>query len=100
MKRTLPFLLITVTLTAQAQQPKAPPLTITADSVALFSIEEDALQTGRELQRQQGYVSQIELTPQGGIRFGVWRQHNTYLTAHKATHLRTGLNALPALMHL
>ncbi|KAB7733034.1 hypothetical protein F5984_03590 [Rudanella paleaurantiibacter] len=102
MHRTVPFTLLLLGLTpcTKAQQPKAPPVTITADSVVLFTIEEDALQSGRELLRQQGYVSQIQLTPQGGIRFGVWRQHNTYLTADKATRIRTGLNTLPALMQL
>ncbi|WP_019988022.1 hypothetical protein [Rudanella lutea] len=40
MQRTLPsILLLLFTLTAQAQQPTAPPVTLVADSVALFTIE-------------------------------------------------------------
>lgn len=36
-------LLLGLTLTAQAQQPTPPLVTLSADSVALFTIEEDAL---------------------------------------------------------
>lgn len=42
----------------------------------------------------------MQLLPEGGIRFGVLRQHHVYLSADKATHLRTGRSTLPALMQV
>lgn len=102
MQKIVSFTLIISALThaTQAQQPKPPTLNFSTDSVALFTLDQDALQPGNELLRQQGYVSQIEPTRQGSLRFGIWRQHNTYLTADKTTNIRTGLNTLPALMQV
>ncbi len=79
-----PVLLLALSAcTAHAQQPAPARVTITADSLPIFTIEADALKPERELLRQRGYVSHVEATPDGQVSINVCRQYTTYLTTDK-----------------
>jgi hypothetical protein len=71
---TLLLLSLTAAITATAQPTPTRPA-ITADSVAIFTVIEDALKQGREIIRQHVFVSHTSATPAGDICVAVflWR---------------------------
>lgn len=74
--------LVAASLLAHAQQ--KPTLKYTVDSVAIYTVAEDAMEQGREIWLQQGFVSQFQAKPDGELRISLLRQHNSYLNGDAA----------------
>jgi hypothetical protein len=88
MNRTLYTSLFLLALTATVATAQPAPPRITSDSLAMFTIAEDALKQGREVVRQHGFVSHVSVTPAGEVSVNIFRQHHAYLTTEKGMGLK------------
>jgi hypothetical protein len=68
------------------------------DSVALFTVVQDANREGQPLIRQRGFVSQFTVQPNGTIDLAAFRQHVVYLTPEKGSIIKQGINTMPGLL--